>query len=115
MLLQAHSDSTACNTGVHHLQPSDYSPIMAIVLPVGGILGGVGGGWIADKIAAEAAARGGAGAGRRALVTAGTNFLAAPLMTYAFLTQDVHQSFLALMAGYAMSEGWRAPSGNMAR
>jgi hypothetical protein len=40
---------------------------------------------------------------------------AAPLMALAFSTHDSNVSFFALMCGYAMSEAWRAPAGNMAR
>ena len=36
---------------IHHLEPSQYAPVLAAVLPLGGIVGGVGGGWLADFVA----------------------------------------------------------------
>ena len=35
---------------VYHLEPSVYASMLAAVLPIGGIIGGVGGGWLADKL-----------------------------------------------------------------
>ena len=35
---------------VYHLQPSVYAATLAAVLPIGGIIGGVGGGWAADRL-----------------------------------------------------------------
>lgn len=35
---------------VYHLEPSVYASTLAAVLPIGGIIGGVGGGWLADKL-----------------------------------------------------------------
>jgi hypothetical protein len=40
------------------MDPSQYAPVMAVILPVGGIIGGVGGGWVADQVAKRAASEG---------------------------------------------------------
>ncbi|KAG1672140.1 hypothetical protein FOA52_001728 [Chlamydomonas sp. UWO 241] len=96
----------------YHMDSSQYAPVMAVILPVGRIIGGVGGGWVADQVAKRAATEGRI---TRAWITGGTNAAAAPLMALTFSTHDSNVSFFALMAGYAMSEAWRAPSGNMAR
>ena len=36
---------------VHHLPVETYSHLLAIILPVGGALGGIGGGFVADYVA----------------------------------------------------------------
>uniref|UniRef100_A0A7R9V477 Major facilitator superfamily (MFS) profile domain-containing protein n=1 Tax=Chlamydomonas euryale TaxID=1486919 RepID=A0A7R9V477_9CHLO len=91
---------------VYHLDPSSYAPVLAVVLPLGGIIGGVGGGWVAD---------GAASTGRRAWMTVGATALSAPFMLASLQAQDATSSFAALLVGFCLSEAWRAPSANMAR
>lgn len=91
---------------VYHLDSSYYAPILAILLPVGGIIGGVGGGSLADKLAKK---------GQRAWVTGGATMLAAPFLLISCLAPTPTMSFAALLVGFALSEAWRAPAAVMAR
>ncbi|GAX76761.1 hypothetical protein CEUSTIGMA_g4208.t1 [Chlamydomonas eustigma] len=90
---------------VFHLEPSVYAATLAAVLPLGGIVGGVTGGWAADRL----------GPGRRLWVTGACTALAAPLMLLSLIAGSPDQSFLALLGGFTLSEAWRAPAAVMAR
>ncbi|KAG1657343.1 hypothetical protein FOA52_003766, partial [Chlamydomonas sp. UWO 241] len=92
---------------VYHLQPSDYAPVLAVVLPFGGIIGGIGGGWFADGASLAS--------GRRAWMTVGATAACAPFMLGSLIAPDSTTSFAALLVGFLLSEAWRAPSANMAR
>jgi hypothetical protein len=94
---------------VYHLPASSYAPVLAVVLPLGGVIGGVGGGLLSDWLSARGGAR------RRRWVTSGASLLAAPLIAASLLAPDPAESFLALLAGFALSEAWRAPSAVMIR
>jgi len=91
---------------VYGLDSSVYAPILAVILPVGGIVGGVGGGLIADWLSAV---------GGRYWLTAGASILAAPFIAQSLLSDSTQGSFLALLIGFALSEAWRAPSAIMIR
>lgn len=93
---------------VYHLEPQVYAPVLAAVLPIGGIIGGVGGGFVADRLAQ-------AMPGGRAFVTAGASLLACPLILLSLLAPSQEESFAALLIGFSLSEGWRAPAAVMAR
>lgn len=93
---------------VYHLDPAVYAPTLAAVLPIGGIIGGVGGGWAADRLAQAIP-------GGRAYVTAGASALAAPFLLWSLMADRQEESFLALLIGFSLSEAWRAPSAVMAR
>ena len=53
--------------------------------------------------------------GGRAWVTAGASFLASPLILLSLLAPTQEESFAALLIGFSLSEGWRAPAAVMAR
>lgn len=83
-----------------------YAPILAVLLPVGGIVGGVGGGFLADALAKK---------GLRFWITAGATMAAAPFLLVSCLAPTPFWSFATLLVGFALSEAWRAPSAVMAR
>jgi MFS family permease len=86
---------------VYELTPDTYAPLLAIVIPVGGIIGGVGAGLFGDTLNRI---------GARGWITAGANILAAPMIAISLLAPDYKQSFAALLVGFALSEAWRAPA-----
>lgn len=91
---------------VYGLGPETYAPALAIILPVGGLLGGVGGGLLADRLSRS---------GGRYLLTAGATLAASPLLAAATLAPDYRASFAALLVGFGLSEMWRAPAAVMVR
>ena len=91
---------------VYGLQPDTYAPLLAVVIPVGGILGGVGAGVLGDWLSRI---------GARGWLTAGACLGAAPLIAASLLAPDYKQSFAALLVGFALSEAWRAPAAVMIR
>ncbi|PSC72601.1 MFS transporter [Micractinium conductrix] len=91
---------------VYELPPSTYAPLLAVVIPVGGIIGGVGAGVFGDWLNRI---------GARGLLTAGSCIAAAPLIAVSLLAPDYKQSFAALLVGFALSECWRAPAAVMVR
>jgi len=91
---------------VFGLEPETYAPALAIILPLGGIAGGVGGGLLADGLSRS---------GGRYLLTAGATVLAAPVLAASVLAPDAPSSFAALLLGFGLSEMWRAPAAVMVR
>lgn len=91
---------------VLHLTPAQYAPVLAMLLPLAGVVGGVGGGLVADRLASR---------NLRWVTTAGASMLAAPFFWEALYGDDPERSVLALGIGFALSEAWRAPSSIMAR
>eukprot|EP00197_Chlamydomonas_leiostraca_P004774 CAMPEP_0202869508 /NCGR_PEP_ID=MMETSP1391-20130828/12490_1 /ASSEMBLY_ACC=CAM_ASM_000867 /TAXON_ID=1034604 /ORGANISM="Chlamydomonas leiostraca, Strain SAG 11-49" /LENGTH=662 /DNA_ID=CAMNT_0049549835 /DNA_START=458 /DNA_END=2443 /DNA_ORIENTATION=+ len=91
---------------VMHLTPDQYAPVLATLLPLAGIVGGVGGGLLADRLAAR---------NLRWMVTAGASLLSAPFIWQSLYSDTPNHSFLALGVGFALSEAWRAPSAVIAR
>ncbi|WIA21299.1 hypothetical protein OEZ85_000532 [Tetradesmus obliquus] len=91
---------------VFGLDSGVYAPMLAVILPVGGILGGVGGGLIADWLSVV---------GGRYWLTAGASLLAAPFVAQSLLADSPGGSFTALLVGFALSEAWRAPGAIMIR
>ena len=86
---------------VYELTPDTYAPLLAITIPVGGIIGGVGAGLFGDYLNRI---------GARGWITAGANIAAAPMIAASLLAPDYKQSFAALLVGFALSEAWRAPA-----
>lgn len=86
---------------VYELPPDTYAPLLAVVIPVGGIVGGVGAGLFGDWLSRI---------GARGWITAGANIAAAPMIAASLLAPDYKQSFAALLVGFALSEAWRAPA-----
>ncbi|KXZ54010.1 hypothetical protein GPECTOR_5g121 [Gonium pectorale] len=91
---------------VYGLESSAYAPVLATLLPIAGILGGVGGGFLADRLSRT---------GRRWWVTAGATCAAAPCLALSCLAPTPELSYAALFLGFGLSEAWRAPSAVMAR
>ena len=86
---------------VYELTPDTYAPLLAVVIPIGGIVGGVGSGLLGDWLNRI---------GARGWITAGANIAAAPFIALSILAPDYKQSFAALLIGFALSEAWRAPA-----
>lgn len=80
--------------------------MLAAAIPIGGILGGVGGGLVADRL--------GNGWGQ-AWLTSAANLASAPVLAMSLLAPDYKASFLYLTVGLALSEAWRAPSAIMVK
>jgi hypothetical protein len=91
---------------VFELEPSQYAPVLAAVVPIGGILGGVGGGLLADRLSKS---------GGRFWLTAVASLASAPFVAASLLAERPDDSFAALLAGFALSECWRAPAAVMIR
>jgi len=91
---------------VFDLPVETYAPLLAAVIPIGGIIGGVGGGLIADRVSQN---------GQRYWLTSGATALAAPLMLGSFNAVEYEQSFIFLLFGFALSEAWRSPAALMVR
>ncbi|CAG9464638.1 unnamed protein product [Pedinophyceae sp. YPF-701] len=83
----------------YDLSPEVYAPLLALCIPVGGIIGGVGGGILGDKLSAR---------GGRVWLTAGATIASAPVLTESLLADTYQMSFAALLAGFALSECWRS-------
>ncbi len=86
---------------VYELSPDTYAPLLAVVIPIGGLVGGVGSGILGDWLNRI---------GGRGWITAGANMAAAPFIALSILAPDYKQSFAALLIGFALSEAWRAPA-----
>jgi hypothetical protein len=86
---------------VYELTPDTYAPLLATVIPIGGIIGGVGAGLLGDWLNRI---------GARGWITVGANMAAAPMIAFSLLAPDYKQSFAALLVGFALSEAWRAPA-----
>ena len=92
-----------CNNRVYHLGPAAYAPVLATLLPIGGIIGGVGGGWLADKLAKT---------GHRVWITAGASALAAPFLLKS-VTAEVCIGYTAMGGCSSGSCNWGAPAYTM--
>ncbi|KAK9839611.1 hypothetical protein WJX81_000780 [Elliptochloris bilobata] len=91
---------------VYDLTPDVYAPALATILPIGGIVGGVGGGLLADWLSRI---------GGRGWLTAGATISATPALVFNVLAPEYQQSLAALLVGFALSEMWRAPAAIMIR
>jgi len=91
---------------VYELGPDVYAPALAGILPVGGILGGVGGGLMGDWLSRK---------GGLHYLTSGATIAACPVLVANVLAPEANQSFAALLVGFALSEMWRAPAAIMIR
>ncbi|CAL5225376.1 g8181 [Coccomyxa viridis] len=91
---------------VYEVGPEVYAPALAAILPIGGLLGGVGGGLAGDWLSRK---------GGRAWLTAGATVMAAPVLAGNLLAPDYKQSLAFLLVGFALSEMWRAPAAIMIR
>lgn len=85
------------------LDAEQYAPLLALVLPIGGIIGGVGGGLLGDYLSRNFPAG-------RALLTAGATAFSAPVLAASILAPDYRTSTSMLLLAFGLSEAWRAPS-----
>ena len=74
-----------------------YSHQLAIILPLGGVLGGIGGGAVADFVAGRFPE------GRKWLLQ-GSAALSAPLIAASMLAPDPNWSMALLFPGFMLSE-----------
>lgn len=88
-------------TRVFGIGPDIYAPMLAAIIPIGGIIGGVGSGLMGDWLSRT---------GNRHWLTAGASIAAAPMIALSLLAPEYQQSFAALLIGFALSETWRAPA-----
>ncbi|GMH41618.1 hypothetical protein BSKO_09528 [Bryopsis sp. KO-2023] len=91
---------------VFEMPSSAYAPLLAGIIPLGGIVGGVGGGLAADWLSER---------GNRYMLTFGASLLSAPLIYLSLQAETPNESFWYLLFGFALSECWRAPAAVMAR
>ena len=86
-----------------------YSPWLAVAVPIGGILGGIGGGVASDWLRRRLG-------DREASYLMGASSLASvPLMVACTLAGSFKLSIALLTLGIAFSEAWRAPSAVLVR
>ncbi|KAL3154430.1 hypothetical protein ABBQ32_013902 [Trebouxia sp. C0010 RCD-2024] len=88
-------------TRVFGIGPDIYAPMLAAIIPIGGIIGGVGSGLMGDWLSRT---------GNRHWLTSGASIAASPLIALSLLAPEYQQSFAALLIGFALSETWRAPA-----
>lgn len=87
--------------------PSDqYALILAAIIPIGGVFGGVGGGLASDWLSKT---------GNRFFLTFGASMISAPLIYWSLQSDSASDSFVFLLFGFALSECWRAPAAVMIR
>jgi len=84
---------------VYDLPSSVYAPILAAAIPVSGVIGGVGGGLLGDRMSR---------AGTRKYLTAGATVAAGPVLAASFLAPSYPVSFGLLTVGLMLSEVWRS-------
>ena len=89
---------------VFGLSAATYSPVLACILPIAGIAGGVGGSLLVDRLVANGNMQ------QRRLLLVGASLLAAPVMTASLLAPDWITSVVALLPATALAEVWRAPA-----
>jgi len=94
---------------VFGLEASAYSPALALILPLGGVLGGLGGSIAVDRLTALGLTR------YRRYLLAGASLLAAPAMAASLLAPDAQTSLAMLLPAAALAEVWRAPTSVMVR
>lgn len=91
---------------VFNIPSNVYAPFLAAIIPFGGIVGGVGGGLIADWLTKRKA---------RYLLTVGATCLGAPLIFMSFEAPTYQLSFMYLIFGFCFSECFRASAAIMVR
>eukprot|EP00210_Caulerpa_lentillifera_P005112 g4884.t1 len=91
---------------IYDLPSSTYAPLLAAIIPISGIVGGIGGSLMSDWLAKQ---------NRRYLLTVGGSLLGVPFIFMSFRAEDYQHSFLYLFFGYLFSECWRASGAIMVR
>jgi len=93
---------------VFSLTPQEYDPLLALVIPIAGVTGGLGGGWICDKLQSTAP-------NAQRLFISSMTFLAGPLLAASLLADDYKTSLLFLFPGMVAAEIFRSPTAVMTR
>ena len=91
---------------VYGISSTVYAPLLAAIIPISGIVGGVGGSLLSDWLTQRNA---------RFILTSGGTFLGSPLIFMSFQAADYPSSFLYLLFGYLFLECWRASCAIMVR
>jgi hypothetical protein len=91
------------------LQAGTYSLALALILPLSGVVGGLGGAFWSDSLTASGQAH------KRRFLLAGANLLAAPAMAASLLANDWRGSLLLLLPALALAEVWRSPTALLVR
>jgi len=91
---------------IYEIPSSVYAPLLAAIIPISGIIGGVGGGLVADWLSQRNA---------RYLLTFGATLLGSPLIFMSFQAGDYQTSFVFLLFGYCFLECYRASGAIMVR
>lgn len=91
---------------VYDLPSSVYGPLLAGIIPVSGIVGGVGGGLLGDRLSK---------AGARKVLTGGATIAAGPVLAASLLAPTYEASFALLLVGLMLSEVWRSNAAVMVR
>ena len=93
---------------VFSLTPQEYDPLLAMVIPIAGVTGGLGGGWICDRLQSRGPN------GQRWFISIMT-IAAGPLLAASLLADDYKTSLMYLFPGILASEIFRAPTAVMTR
>jgi len=93
---------------VFELTPQEYDPLLALVIPIAGITGGLGGGYICDRLQSRGPE------GQRWFISVMT-MLAGPLLAASLLADDYKTSLAFLFPGMIAAEIFRAPTAIMTR
>lgn len=93
---------------VFSLTPQEYDPLLALVIPLAGVTGGLGGGYICDRLQSR-------GPEGQRLFIAITTMLAGPLLAASLLADDYKTSLMFLFPGMIAAEIFRSPTAVMTR
>ena len=93
---------------VFSLTPQEYDPLLAMVIPLAGVTGGLGGGWICDRLQSRGPN------GQRWFISIMT-IAAGPLLAASLLADDYKTSLMYLFPGIVAAEIFRAPTAVMTR
>jgi MFS family permease len=94
---------------VFNVESQVYSPWLAVAVPIGGILGGIGGGVASDWLRRRLGDR------EASYLMGATSLASVPLMAACTLAGSFKLSIALLTLGIAFSEAWRAPSAVLVR
>jgi len=90
------------------MSPQEYDPLLACVIPLAGVTGGLGGGWICDKLTLRSPQ------GQKWFISVMT-ILAGPLLASSLLASDYKTSLMFLFPGMLCAEIFRSPTAVMTR
>lgn len=93
---------------IFSLTPQEYDPLLALVIPLAGVTGGLGGGYICDRLQSR-------GPEGQRLFIAIMTMLAGPLLAASLLADDYKTSLMFLFPGMIAAEIFRSPTAVMTR